>query len=63
MCQIKHDELFASISDGQPINNGDRMYNATMMTLMGRMAGYTGKLVAWDQALNSKQDLFPKDQN
>ena len=63
MYQIEHDELFASIRDGQPINNGDRMCNATMMALMGRMAGYTGKQVTWEQALNSKQDLFPKDQN
>ena len=63
MYQIEHDELFASIRDGNPINNGARMCNATMMAIMGRIAGYTGKQVTWDQALNSKQDLFPKDQN
>jgi hypothetical protein len=63
MYQIEHDELFASIRDGHPINNGARMCNATMMALMGRIAGYTGKQVTWDMALNSKQDLFPKDQN
>ncbi len=63
MYQIEHDELFASIRDGHPINNGDRMCNATGMALMGRMAGYTGRKMYWDQALNSKQDLFPKDQN
>jgi len=63
MYQIEHDELFASIRDGAPINNGARMCNATMMAIMGRMSGYTGRQVTWDQALNSKQDLFPKDQN
>ncbi len=63
MYQIEHDELWASIRDGAPINNGDRMCNATMMAIMGRIAGYTGRQVSWDQALNSKQDLFPKDQN
>ncbi|SVD15211.1 uncharacterized protein METZ01_LOCUS368065, partial [marine metagenome] len=63
MYQIEHNELFASIRDGHPINNGARMCNATMMALMGRISGYTGRQVTWDQALNSKQDLFPKDQN
>ena len=63
MYQIEHDELFASIRDGAPINNGARMCNATGMALMGRMAGYTGRQVTWKQAMNSKQNLFPKDQN
>ena len=26
---------------------------------MGRMSAYTGKLVTWEQAMNSKLDLFP----
>jgi predicted dehydrogenase len=63
MYQIEHDELFASIRDGKPINNGARMCNATGMALMGRMSGYTGRQITWDQAMNSKQNLFPKDQN
>ena len=63
MYQVEHDEMYASIRDGNPINNGARMCNATMMGIMGRIAGYTGKQVTWDQALNSKQALFPKDQN
>jgi len=63
MYQVEHDELFASIRDGKPINNGQRMCNATGMAIMGRMAGYTGKQVTWDMAINSKQNLFPKDQN
>ena len=28
-----------------------------MMGIMGRIAGYTGKQVTWDQALNSKKSL------
>ena len=63
MYQIEHDELFASIRDGKPINNGARMCNATGMALMGRMSGYTGRQITWGQAMNSKQNLFPKDQN
>jgi hypothetical protein len=29
------------------------------MAIMGRMATYTGQLITWDQALNSKEDLSP----
>jgi hypothetical protein len=25
------------------------------------MSAYTGKEVSWEQALNSKEDLYPKD--
>jgi hypothetical protein len=27
---------------------------------MGRMAAYTGQLITWDMALNSKENLTPK---
>jgi len=57
--QTEHDELFASIRNGNPINNGDYMCNSTLLGIMGRMATYSGKRVTWDQALNSKIDLTP----
>jgi myo-inositol 2-dehydrogenase / D-chiro-inositol 1-dehydrogenase len=61
MYQVEHDELFASIRTGKPINDGIRMAHTTLMTLMGRMAAYTGQQVTWDQALNSRQKLLPDD--
>ena len=61
MYQVEHDEMYASIRDGQPINDGARMCTSTMMAIMGRMAAYTGQQVTWDMALNSQEDLFPKD--
>lgn len=60
MYQIEHDELFASIRNGNPINNGEYMTKSTLMAIMGRMAAYTGKTITWEQALNSKEDLTPK---
>ena len=60
MYQVEHDEFFASIRSGKPINNGDYMTKSTMLAIMGRMVGYTGKQLGWDQALNSKEDLRPK---
>ena len=57
--QTEHDELFASIRRGQPINNGDYMCRSTLMAIMGRMATYTGQQITWEQALNSKENLSP----
>jgi predicted dehydrogenase len=57
--QAEHDELFASIRNGKPINNGDYMAKSTLLAIMGRMAAYTGQLITWDMALNSKEDLTP----
>ena len=60
MYQNEHDEFFASIRGGNPINNGNYMAKSTMMAVMGRMAAYTGKEITWEQAMNSKLDLTPK---
>jgi predicted dehydrogenase len=59
MYQTEHNELFASIRNGAPINNGDYMTKSTLMAIMGRMSAYTGKVVTWEQALESKEDLSP----
>jgi predicted dehydrogenase len=59
MYQVEHDELFASIRSGFPINNGIRMANSTMLAIMGRMAAYTGQEVTWEQAINSQERLVP----
>jgi len=59
MYQTEHDELFASIRAGKPINDGTRMAQTTLMAILGRMAAYTGQEVTWEQALNSQQSLVP----
>jgi myo-inositol 2-dehydrogenase/D-chiro-inositol 1-dehydrogenase len=59
MYQSEHDELFASIRAGQPINDGTWMAHSTMMAIMGRMAAYTGQTITWDQAMASQEDLSP----
>jgi predicted dehydrogenase len=59
MYQNEHDELFASIRAGKPINNGEWMAKSTLMAIMGRMATYTGQVITWDMAMNSKEDLTP----
>ena len=59
MYQIEHNELFASIRRGEPINDGEWMAQSTLMGLMGRMAAYTGQEITWEQALNSQEKLVP----
>jgi predicted dehydrogenase len=59
MYQNEHNELFASIRAGKPINNGDYMAQSTLLAIMGRMATYTGQVITWEMALNSKEDLSP----
>ena len=61
MYQTEHDELLASIRAGKPINDGTRMAHTTLMTLMGRMAAYTGQEIAWQKALDSQQNLMPEN--
>ncbi len=55
--QTEHDELFASIRSGKPINNGDYMSKTTLLAIMGRTASYTGQVVTWEQVINSKEDF------
>ncbi|MEX1012022.1 MAG: Gfo/Idh/MocA family oxidoreductase [Balneolaceae bacterium] len=59
--QQEHDELFASIRAGEVIDDTDNGAYSTMTALMGRMATYSGQVIEWDEALNSSQDLIPKD--
>jgi hypothetical protein len=59
MYQSEHNELFASIRAGKPINDGEWMTHSSLMAILGRMATYTGKRITWEQALNSKEVLAP----
>jgi predicted dehydrogenase len=59
MYQVEHDEMFAAIRAGKPINNGEQAANSTLLAIMGRMAAYTGAVLTPDQVLNSKLDMSP----
>lgn len=61
MYQTEHDELFASIRNGSPVNDGDFMAQSTLLAIMGRMAAYTGQIVTYDEALNSQEKLGPEN--
>jgi predicted dehydrogenase len=59
MYQVEHDEMFAALRAGKPINNGEHAANSTLLALMGRTAAYTGLVVTPEMILNSKEDLSP----
>lgn len=61
MYQTEHDELFAAIRAGKVINDGETSALSSLMGIMGREAAYSGQKLTWEQMLNSKQDLMPKE--
>ncbi|MBX2921663.1 MAG: Gfo/Idh/MocA family oxidoreductase [Chitinophagaceae bacterium] len=60
MYQEEHNVFFDSIRHGKGINDGERAANSTMMAILQRMVGYSGKIITWDEAINSDQVLGPK---
>ena len=59
MYQSEHNEMFAAIRAGRPINNAEQGATSTLLALMGRMAAYTGEVITWGQAMNSSEGLVP----
>ena len=59
MYQTQHDELMAAIRGGRSINDGEFMANSTLLAIWGRMAGYTGQEITYEQALHSTETLGP----
>lgn len=59
MYQTQHDELFAAIRAGKEINDGEWAANSSMLAVLGRMVGYSGQSISWEEALQSNQQLGP----
>jgi phenylpropionate dioxygenase-like ring-hydroxylating dioxygenase large terminal subunit len=59
--QQEHDDLFAAIRNDTPYAE-TLEYGAysTMTAILGRLATYSGKVISWDDAINSPLDSFPK---
>jgi hypothetical protein len=55
----EHTDLIASIRAGKPINELKTVAESTLSAIMGRMSAYTGKSIAWEQALSSSESLVP----
>ncbi len=59
--QVEHDDLFAAIRDNKAYNEATRGAESTMMAIFGRMCTYSGQVLTWEQALNSKLSVMPKE--
>jgi predicted dehydrogenase len=59
MYQVEHNEMYAAIRQGRPMNSGVRMCQSTLMGIMGRMAGYTGQKVSWEHLMKSQERQCP----
>ena len=57
----EHTDLIAAIRGDKPLNELRTVAETTLTAIMGRMAGYTGQAVTWDEALNSQEVLMPAD--
>ncbi len=57
--EVEHVRLFESIRNGGVLSNAEYGAHSTMTAIMGRMATYSGKVIKWDEALNSNIVLIP----
>ena len=59
--QQEHHDLFAILRKGEIPNEGEYGALSTMTAILGRMATYSGQMINWDEALNSKLSLADTD--
>jgi len=59
--QIEQDDLFASIRNDKPINNGRYMALSTMTGILGQIASFTGQKLSWDQAIEAGNVFGPAE--
>jgi len=59
--EVEHVKLFESIRDGGVIANAENGAKSTMTAILGRMATYSGKVVKWDEAMQSNLALVPEN--
>ncbi|MCJ7465379.1 MAG: Gfo/Idh/MocA family oxidoreductase [Maribacter sp.] len=57
--EVEHIRLFESIRNGGVIADAENGARSTMTAIMGRMATYSGKVIKWDEAMNSNIVLIP----
>ncbi len=57
--QLEWDHLIDAIRNDKPYNEVRRGAEASLVTVMGRMAAHTGQLITWDKALNHEHEFAP----
>jgi predicted dehydrogenase len=59
MYQVCHNEWFAAIRKGEPLNAGDYMARSTLLAILAREAAHSGQRVTWDELWKANQDFAP----
>ncbi len=57
--QLEWDHLVDAVRNNKPYNEAQRGAQASLVTSMGRMAAHTGRVVTYDQILNTDYELAP----
>jgi hypothetical protein len=58
----EHIDFVDSIQGRKPyINQANRIAESTLTCIMARESAYSGMTITWDQIMNSKQELAPKE--
>jgi predicted dehydrogenase len=59
--QTEHDELFGAVNAGKyAYADAERAAKSTMTAILGRFATYSGKVIKWDDAINSEITQMPE---
>ena len=58
---LEHVDLVNHIRSGKVINNGERLATSSMCGIMARESAYTGKMVTWDEMMQSEMNFMPSD--
>jgi myo-inositol 2-dehydrogenase/D-chiro-inositol 1-dehydrogenase len=59
--QQEHHDLFAELRAGKTPQEGEWGAKSTMTAIFGRMATYSGKMLNWDDCINSQVVVSPVD--
>ena len=59
--QVEHIKLFESIRNGGVLADAENGAKSTMTAILGRMATYSGKVVKWEEAMQSDLKLAPDE--
>nr|WP_246146847.1 Gfo/Idh/MocA family oxidoreductase [Rubripirellula lacrimiformis] len=59
--QQEHHDFFAALRNGETPNEVEYGAHSTMTAILGRLATYSGKVVRWDDAINSEVQLANTD--
>src|SRR6266446_6837896 len=58
--QQEHDDLFDAVRNNKSYSEVEIGAHSTMTAIFGRMATYSGKVIEWDDAINSKLSVMPQ---